>query len=350
MNKKGAFNSVLFVILVLFVIVGGSIVGYEVVKYMRTTQEAVTVQIQEEEANGDVEKIKEGGISYVAVYVSDKAAANEEANVKAPVYCIDDLGSYVIDSTLSKTTQRITGQTNIGRTVTCYAFNGTFQSIPVTFEITQDKRDFNIPGYTVSQSAFTQTYDSQLRTQTGNPSRSDKGMGTGGGQNITLSAAGTATIHKMRTTNNNTAKWLPIAGYYFNLQDNSTITEINIPETIELFSMDHAKSKLVTSSLSTAVSQRKRHWDVVYEFDDDPIAEGNQPLIMDEGDYLETGTIEVKTSAGCGGDTVAVFAFPKGYFKSRIEAKVKFGHETDGDNPGLILQQDWNGTAFKCKA
>ena len=299
-----------------------------------------TVQQTTQTAQQVAQATKTGDVSSLGVYVRDISNNNINTKVAVPVYCQDDAGSFIIDGTSSSTTAEITGKTEIGRTVTCWAFNSTYQSEPVTVKIDGESPHIVIDSYKVPTSAKLQFYDDTYTT------------GTGGAINMSAGADATDTFQKMKFTNNNSDTMLPLGGFYFDIIESSNVSALDISGSASLSGMDKATTQIVESDLSTKVSARKTLWDFVFEIDDDSSQSGNQALLMEENDYLETGSVSVTADGdGCSGsaDLISSYAFTKGYYRSNKEDSVKYGHETDATTSAVITS-DITGETFYCTA
>jgi len=312
MNKKGQ-GFAIFIAVILIALVG--LVGYMV--FRGPSQQVVqqqSAQIAEEIASGDVASL--------GIYVRDLAQDNENTKIAVPVYCVDSTGAFILDGTSSSTSAETTAKTTIGETVTCYAFNSTIQSNPKTITISNEAPHIMIDAYSVATSyGHLQYYDDTYTT------------GTAGLVNVTVAGDGTSTFAKLRYTQNMSDKFLPLGGFYLDTVVGSNITEIDMSGSATLSGMDHSSARVVTSTLATRVSDRKEKWDYVFELDDSSEA-GNQVLLMDEHDYLETGAVSVTgDSDGCStlGEEIVSYAFTKGYYRSSTDG-VKYGHETDASS------------------
>lgn len=354
MKKKSNFGIILSAIIITILLIAGGIFAllyFKVIKYelpKEEIKENITEKITE---NKTQPGLPLGTQSEISVLVRDNAASDPQTTMAVKTYCIDDQGEWILDGVVSSKTAPITGNTKTGRKVTCSAFNSTFQSIPLTKEIDGTTASFDIQGYSVSFTAFSRFYD-----RIGNPTTLQGpcyplGNKSCFGANITIASESSASFNKIRTTNNATNKWLPLGGWYFWVNRTSKFIDIDLSGSARLYGPDHETAQIIEDSqLTTQNSQRIKYWEFVAEIDDDPNTKGNQPVILEGNDYIETGPVLVKTSAACvaGADNGMVFAFAKGYYRSTTESSVKFGHEKDDSSRSLILRQDWNGSQFKC--
>lgn len=342
MNKKGNAIGIIMVLLLGLVVIGGGLILFGVIPLPQATTQAGagTQQIVQQVSQAS----KAGDVSSLGVYVYDTANNNKETKVAVAVYCQDDTGKFVIDGTSSSTSAEITGKTEIGRTVSCWAFNSTYQvSEPVTVAITGESPHVVIKAFKVPTSGAIQFYTDTYST------------GTGGVINVSIATAGqTDTLQKMRYTNNASQTIMPLGGFYIAVPAPSNVSNVDIAGSASLHGMTKASTQIVASTLTSRVSSRKDSFDFVYEIDDDSAKEGNQALLMEEQDYLETGTVTVKAeSTACSGssaDLISSYSFPKGYYRSQKASAVNYGIETDGITASLLTTGDITGDTFYCTA
>ncbi|MBU0958192.1 MAG: hypothetical protein KKF56_05275 [Nanoarchaeota archaeon] len=341
MNKKG---NVLAVLMLLFM----GVLAVSVVLLITGVIELPTTTVSTATSTQTAQQVatatKTGDIASLGVYVRD--LANDDINTKLAVatYCQDDKGEFIIDGTTSSTTAEITGKTEIGRTVTCWAFSSTIQSDPKTIKIDGESPHIVIDAYTITGDGNLQFYTDTFTTGTGVT-------------NVTIASAGQSdTLQKMKYTNNVSDKFLPLGGFYFATASGSNVSGVDISGSATLGGMDHASTQIVSSVLTSRVATRKDNFDFVFEVDDDSTKAGNQVLLMDEQDYLESGTVVIEASStACNpqagvGDLVSSFAFTKGYYRSSIENSVKYGHETDATTASLVSANDVIGATFYCNS
>ena len=329
------------VLLLGLVVIGGGLILFGIIPLPQaTTAPASTQQIVQQVSQAT----KAGDVSSLGVYVYDTANNNKETKVAVPVYCQDDAGKFVIDGTSSNTNAEITGKTEIGRTVTCWAFNSSYQvSEPVTVNIAGESPHIVIKAFKVPDSGKIQFYTDTYST------------GTGGIINVSIATAGqTDTLQKMRYTNNMSQTVMPLGGFYIAVPSPSNVSKVDIGGSASLHGMSKASTQIVASTLSSRVSSRKDSFDYVYEIDDDSATAGNQVLLMEEQDYLETGTVTVKAeSTACSGssaDLISSYAFPKGYYRSQKASAINYGIETDGITASLLTTADVVGETLYCTA
>jgi hypothetical protein len=342
MNRKGANGvGIALVIMMLVAIAGAGFIAYKQGLFTKTPETSVSNAAQT--AAQVASASKEGDVASIGVYVRDLSADNTNSKVAVAVYCRDNDGTFVIDSTSSSTSAEITGKTSYGKTITCWAFNSTFQTkTPAVVTVDEEYKHILVDGYYVATNGKLQVYNDQYAT------------GTGGVVNVTsVGASGTGTLQKLRYTNNNTNQWFPIGGIYFDTVQSSNISSIDMTGAAVLSGLDHASANVVKSTLSTAVTARTDKWNQVFELDDDSATAGNQPVILQENDYLESGAIQVRGNGnGCtsAGELVSMYSFTKGYSRSTKGATILSNvHETDADSSAVITA-DITGGTFYCTA
>lgn len=335
MNKKGQALAVLLVVGV-FIAIG--LLAYYV---FFVGAEPSTQRVVQQSAQDLAQATKSGDVASVGVYVRDISGNNINQKIAIPIYCQDDSGNFIIDATTSSTTAETTGKSTIGKTVTCWAFDSTHQTLtPVGIVIDEEAEHVVIDAYNVSVTGKLQFYDDTYTT------------GSNGVINITMGASVTDTFQKMRYTNNNTDRNIPLGGFYFDIIELSNVSTMDVSGSAVLSGMDHSSTNIVKSTLSTGVSARNTLWNFVFEIDDDAGASGNQPLLMEENDYLESGSVSLTADGdGCSGtsDKISSYAFTKGYYRSNTENSVKEGHESDATVP-VVISADITGDTFWCNA
>lgn len=338
MKKKGTINVLgILIVALLFTIAGVS--GFGAWKMGIFSGEAMTTVAQTETAQDIAEVTKSGDVASIGVYVRDMA--NNDINTKLAVatYCIDNDGTFVIDGTSSSATAEITGKTSMGKTVTCYAFSSTIQTLtPVVVKVDEEYEHVLIDAYTLATSAQVNIYNDQYSTSDG----------------INISGVGadaTGTWQKLRIKNNDSDTFLPLGGIYMNIVTSSNISMIEMAGSATLHGMDHSSASFVESDLSTSVGTRKDNWDFVFEIDDDSTVAGNQALVLEENDYIESGSVAVTADGdGCSvsdDELVSMYAFTKGYFRAEKSSAVLFGHETDASS-GAVISADLTGDTWYC--
>ena len=330
-NKKGVGGAIWAIIVILVIITG--FVGYFAITA------GPSQKIVQQTAQDIAEATKKGDVASIGIYVRDLENNNINTKVAVPVYCKETDGEFIIDATSSSTSAEITGKSTIGKEITCWAFNTTYQSEPKTLIVDEESEHVVIDAYKVVGTGTIDFYDDTYTT------------GTAGVINVTAGADATDTFQKMRFTNSGTDMAYNLGGFYFNTIEGTNVSVIDISGSATLSGMDHSSAQIVISSLSTKVSARKDSWDFAFEIDDDSATAGNQPLYMQENDYLESGSVAVTADGdGCtsgGGDLISSYAFAKGYYRSSKENTVNFGHETDATSPSVI-GSDVTGDTFYC--
>jgi len=271
---------------------------------------------------------KSGDVASIGVYVRDLANNNVNTKIAVPVYCMGDDNTFIIDGTSSSTSAEITGKTTVGTTVTCWAFNATTQTLkPTVLDVDEEIEHIVIDAYALATSADVIVYDSTLTAA------------DNGNVNLSVGADGSDSFAKMKFRNNNTDKWIPLGGFFIDVTENTNISNIDMSGGVNLFGFSDApETSISKSSLTTAVSDRKSKWDYVFELS--PDANGNNVLIIDENDYIETSPLTFESSVGCtAGSTGAqgiIKAFISGYFRETKNTGVAYGHETDASSAAVI--------------
>jgi len=340
-NKKGqAWIGIVLVVLIAIGLAGG---GYYIFTKPDPSSVAGTTVTDIAQAT------KSGDVASIGVYVRDIVNDDVNTKVAVPVYCQGSDGSFIIDGTSSSTSAEITGKTTIGDTVTCWAFNGTQQTLaPVIMKVDQEVEHLVIDSYRVAVTTTMDYYDDSLDV-------ADDGV-----KNLSVASEGSDSFSKLRLKNNVSDSILPIGGIYIDVIENSNITSIELSGSATLSGFSdtiansaHSSTNIVDSTLSTTVSARKSLWDYVFEFDDDSSAPGNQPLLLEENDYVETGSITVSSDVGCADDSgnngarMRNYVFTKGYFRETKNTGVGYGHETDATT-GTVITADAPGSIVYC--
>lgn len=322
-NKKAQAGLIILIVgviaviaLLAWVVFGGGI------------QQVVTTETAEEIA----EATKVGDVASIGVFVRNVAHTNINTKVGVQIYCQDDSGTFVIDGTVSSTSAETTGKTTIGKTVTCWAFNSTYQTLePTITKIDEEAKHIVIDSYKVNveTTAEIDYYDDTFT------------VADGGISNLSVGASSSDSFYKLRLKNGQTSQFLPVGGFYLDVNESTNITNIDMSGAVALRGMDHATAQLVKSSLVTGESTRRARWDYVFEFDDDAGEAGNQALILEDGDYVETSAIVVESSVGCtatshDGTSFRTYVFTKGYFRETLNTGVSYGHETDAASASVI--------------
>jgi len=330
MNTKNGSQlvGVLLVSLIAVLIVGGGIIAYK--QGLFTSNQGVGSSDTVQQV---IDQSKAGAIATIGVYVRDISNENINTKVAVPVYCLDSSGTMVIDGTSSSASAEITGKTSVGKKLDCYAFNSTYQTkAPTVVTVDEEFEHVLIDVYRVPTNAKIQFYTDTFAT----------GYLTA---NVTAPASSSGTLSKMRITNNNSDTILPLGGVYFDVPVNTNITDIDLSGSVTLSGFTNVNSASFSkSSLGTGVSARKELWDYVFEIG------GNNGLLVEENDYLESGAVSVKADAdSCldAGETISVYAFTKGYFRSAVGNSIGLGHQSDASTP-LVISADIQGDSIAC--
>lgn len=336
MNKKGQmWIGVALVVMVFIGLVGGGIFLFVGDDDVQQGETAAAVAIA----------TKTGDVSSIKVFVRDMA--NDDVNTKLAVatYCQGDDGVFIIDGTTSSTSAEITGQTTIGKTVTCYAFDSTHQTMtPAVIKVDEEVEHVVIDAYTVSTTATVDFFDDTFTV-------ADNGV-----SNITIASEGSDTFQKLKFTNTGSDAWYPLGGFYVNTVESSNVSIVDITGSAVVGGISGKSStNIVDSTLTTRVSARKSAFDFVFEINDgNPVEgnDGNQPIILDENDFIESGVINVEStnSGGCAvTESVTWSSFTKGYYREAVNTGIGYGHETDAVSSAVITA-DVNLDDFYCAA
>lgn len=324
MNKQGKANVVGVILVIVAIIVGGSFVTYLFFPGIipaQSTLPAVQTEVQQAAT-----QIKSGDIATIGVDVRDISQTNINTKVAATFYCQDDEGNMLADATTASATAYTNVKTTVGSSVTCWAFDSTYQTFETANVVVTDEYDtLTIDAFKISTTAEGKFYVDSNSTKS---------------QVVTVPADDEGTLDKMRIKNNASSGsgWLPLGGLYFNTAEGSNITDIDPSGGVSLYGMDQSTAQLIASSLTTKAS-RKDSWDYVYELDSDSSAAGNQVLLMEENDYFETGTVVVKGDGdGCASveETITPYTFQKGYYRKTLGEGIGYGHETDASSATAI--------------
>jgi len=308
--------------------------------YFSTRGEGAT-QTAVQQATAAAQAGKSGDVASIGVYVRDLSHNNVNTKIAVPFYCQGDDGTFIIDGTTSSTSAESTGKTTIGTEVTCWAFNSTIQtSTPSVTMVDDEVEHIVIDAYTLSTTAETIIYDSTLTNVSSSIS------------NLSIGAGGSDSFLKMRFKNENTDTWLALGGFYWDVIEDTNISNIDMSGGVKLFGFGDAPSISISKSpLPTAVSGRKSAWDYVFVPSENE--DGNNLLIIDENDYIETSPITFESSVGCIGATgnggrAIVKAFVSGYYRETKNTGVAFGHETDESSATRITTADISGDTVYC--
>ncbi len=328
-NKKG--QALLWIIAIAVIVLVVAVIGFLVVQSTGVTPAQVAGAGA---VSSVIEETQTGKVAQIKVFVRDMAATDINTKKAVPVYCVDSKGNFIIDATSSSTTTQISGSTTRGETITCWAFNSTFQTLqPTVIPMDTELEQVLIDGYTVSIGADIEFFDSTL-TKANN-----------GSSNISIGAEGSDSYDKMKFKNNNTNQWIPLGGFYFNTITGSNVSNLDVSGGAVVKAKNHGSSTQVESStLGTAVTTRRDNWDYVFEIADTEYSaggnSGSNPLILEGSDYIETRTVNLESSVGCidatATDVINVYGFTKGYYRGTKSAEVLYGHETDASAAAVI--------------
>lgn len=286
---------------------------------------------------------KTGDVASLKVFVRDMAADDVNTKIVVPVYCQESDGEFTLDGTSSSATAQITGQTTIGETVTCWAFNSTIQTVqPTVINVDKEVKQVVIDAYTVSTTATIDFFDDTFTV-------ADNGI-----SNITIASPGSDTYQKAKFTNTGSKKWYPLGGFFVDTVEGSNVSSVSITGSATVGGISGKSStQIVASTLSTRVSARRSKFDFVFELDDGNAISGNdgfQPIILEQNDFIETSIVVVEstTAEGCeGNETVSWNSFTKGYYREATNTGVAYGHESDAVS-SVVITADVSLDGFVC--
>ena len=342
MNKKGANAlTVLVVFLLSLIVVGGIIFG---VYFAGLAKQSGVGGAGAGTNQSLVQQVNAGDVAQIKVYVQDASAQNTQTKVAVPVYCLDSKGSMIIDGTTSSITSQISGSTTREETITCYAFNSTYQTVtPTVTKMSGEIENIVVNVFRVTTTGKLSFYTDTFATGLGKANVTSVGVST------------TGTLQKLRYQNNNTNQWMPLGGFYFDKTVGSNISLIDVTGSATLFGADHASTSIVSSSLANKVTSRNDKWDYVFEINDPTVKmvgnSGNQPVILEGSDYLDSGSVKVTgngngvVATSVGGELVGTYAFAKGYFRSTVSNAILYGYQTDAPSASVITS-DITGDGF----
>lgn len=320
-NKKGNVLGV-FAVIGIFLMIG--LVGLASWRMGAfSPQEAVG---ESEDLKQEVAITKAGEIATIGVYVEDESQLDVTTKATVATYCVDDSGVMVIDGTTSSATAEITGKTAIGKTISCYAFSSTYQTLePTVFTVDEEWEHVKVKVIKLSTSATGNFYDDTLTTDL----------------NLSVPASNSATYDKLRIKNTATVGngYVIVGGVYLALEADPDVTDIDFTGSAVVSGIDgNPSANIVNSDLNTEVSARKASWDEVFEIDDDANLAGNQPIVLEASDYLDTGAVTVTADAdGCStAEAVTANLFMKGYYKKTLGTGIGYGHENDATSATVI--------------
>ena len=337
MNKKG--QTVAWVLIAVIVV---GFIGVGAFLYNQSTPSTQSI-VQGATAVADLQKA--GKVASVGVFVRDLANDDVNSKIAVATYCMDDNGQFIIDGTTSSTTAEITGKTTVGSTITCYAFNSTVQTMkPSTIRVDGEVAHVVIDAYSVSVGGTVDFYDDTFTV-------ADNGVA-----NLSITSEGSDTYQKFKFTTTDSDEFYPLGGFYLNTVEDTNVSVIDFTGSATVGGVSGKSStSIVDSALSTRVSARKSNWDFVFEIDDSdavPGNSGNNPIILDENDFIESGVINVESdnSGGCANDELVSFnSFTKGYYRQSQGTGIGYGHENDATS-GSVITADIDLDDFYCGA
>lgn len=339
MNKKGNVYAIIIIAILLVAVVGG---GFYL--FSGKSQKVV----QDQESIKEIASITNAGdVASIGVYVRDVSQDNVNTKIAVPTYCVDADRGMVIDGVTSSTSAEITGKTTIGKTLSCYAFNSTTQTAGLPGEETpyfdvlvdEEAEHIVVDAFRIPIAMGVEVYDDSYN------------KATGGRANVTIGANGEGTFLKMRITNNQSDHWYPFGAIAFDTGSGTNISSISMVGGVVLngFTTDYPGAKIVDGSIVNHVTSRNEQWDYLFEIDGDSGKEGNQVVIIEENDYIETGGVTFKSTVGCDaqssdtsgagdGGRSQIRLIGKGYYRSTQSGEpIKYGHETDASSASTVM-------------
>jgi len=321
-NKKGSIAIYLLIIGV-FVLI--SIAGYAVWKFSSPAQQSTINPNTQETINQITQASSEGKAASLKLWVRDDAQ-DTDTKAAVPIYCVDDAtGTFLADAKTSSTSDTTTVSVVTGQYVTCYAFNSTFiTKAPLKVHIDAESVTKVIEGYTVKSGV------GKIDFYRDNAATS--------GQNVSLSGTNSQDhFQKLRFTVNGSNSVFPLAGFYLDTVSSSNVSDIDMSGKVTLFNNAKDSSSLIkNTNVNTNVGARKDKMNYVFTVGQAD-ANGNNVILLEQNDYAETGTVNVKSSTGCiaNGELVNSYAMGAGYYKAADGSKISFGTETDA-SPATI--------------
>lgn len=347
-NKKGNATGVVLVVAVLLLVAGVFGFGAWYIMANPSSQSGVGGNTIVQDV---ADATSEGDVAQIKVYVRDLANSDVNTKIAVPIYCEDNEGNMILDGTTSSTSTETSGSTTRGTTVSCYAFNSSIQTAEQASGVEANRKYWNrvvdeeiehivIDAYTVNTVApLMDFYDDTLT------------VADSGAVNLSVGADGSDSFSKMRFKNNDTDKWIPLGGFYIDVIEATNISNIEMAGSATLSGMDHSSTQIKDSDLTTKVTARKSIFDYVFELDDDASESGNQALLLEENDYLETGAVTVYSDVGCTagstGARMVAYAFTKGYFRETKGTGIGYGHEND-QSTASVITADLTGSTVYC--
>jgi hypothetical protein len=342
LNKKGsgATTAAIWVLVVVVIAMFGLGVVY-VPKLLKSSEQTSFTGGAGTNADDIAAALKTGDAASLRIYVTDEEAANTGTKVAAPIYCYDETGKFAdnADGTVSSTSSATQVNTVIGKTLTCQAINKTFYGDKQVVPVKEDNVPVTLVAHRVcSSTGGTITYYDKNGANEAN---------------LTLAANEESYFGKMEFRISSANCAYNLAGFYIDTVTGTNISNIDMSGTADVIGQKgHPDTNIVKGKAK--YERIKDVDDYVFEIDDNSAQEGNQPLMMHQYDYLNTGSVTVLADAdGTSGvgDTMTTYAFDKTSFRSyKVEAIFDNAVEDDQDSPsdiGAADIQDLDSVAIK---
>ena len=281
---------------------------------------------------------KVGNVASIKVFVRDVAQNDINTKLAVATYCQANTGEFIIDATSSSTSAEITGQTTIGKVITCWAFNSTVQTMtPVTITVNAEVEHIVIDAYQVPTSSEMTIFDSSLNSA------------NTGTVNLSVGADGSDSFSKMKFKNDNTNKWIPLGGFFYDVVEDTNVSDVDMSGSVVLFGFgsEAIPTTISRNTENTAVNDRKSKWDYVFGMSDN--ANGQNALIIEQNDYIETSPITISSSVGCSGNLggrLIIKAYTNGYFRETKNTGVAYGFENDASTASVITADHTGATVY----
>ena len=326
------------VLVIAVIVIGGAFIAVAVQQGWFKAA-GVSEKITSETTQQVIEASKDGDAATVYVRVRDRSQKNVETQVASGLYVADETGKLIKTNTTTSATADTLVATSIGKTLTFYAYDGTYQMKDpngITIKVKSAKEDLDIDVFKLSNSISIEVYNEAGDSR----------------KNLSVPTSGSGTYVYARVKNNVTSGngWIPLGGLYFAAPSGSNTTGIDLSGSATIRSGGHPSTNIVASGLGTGVTSRRDNWDYVFEMDDSSGEVGNQRLILEENDYFDTGTVEITANdIGCAGEFITPYAFTKGIYWSQQGKGIGFGHETDASTP-VVISPDLTTFGVTCTA
>lgn len=311
-----AQNTGLYVILSLFLIVLVSGIGTFVYYAQQTAAPSSPQAVENQEKQ--VADLKSGKIASIELYVEDKEAVDKSTKVQRAVYAIDESGNKVFDGDSSSTSARVTGNSNVGRTLDVWAFNNSGTKSygeKFSFKVEEQSVQKEIPTHTaLGGIPLMELYDKNSLT----------------GKNISLGASQTDTFQKLRIQANESAKAFYLGGVFVDTAAGTNISNI------DMSGMTTKGINLAKSTAGFGSSARQEKVNFHFKLD--------TPVLLKQWEDIYTAPVIIEADGdGCVVETIDFYVYDVNFFRSSKEGKfIEFGSETDSSTPEDVGVTDTN--------